>query len=337
MRANILVIENSVFEAKQLKALLGTFGHGAVVAETGREGMHLAVEKKPDLIFVDLSLRDVSAIEICRWAKLNPETREIPIIVLGGRTEIQARISCMEEGASDIVSKPVDDLEIKARVAAVLREKSLRGALCEKEQEYEALLSNIQSGAIYDPVTGLLSKDHYERVLSKAFDEVGQSKQPLACLMIEVDQFKKVRSSSTQEVTEEVLRTIARVIQKQIRGADTAARYSEDCFAVLLKKQGSGEAEKIAARIIENINASSFGKSTKKSQGLSVNIGIASVPDPEIHQVSQVLECVHFALDKSKKANGSVQSAEMRELMAKADSRKDKKTVSLVTPIKTAK
>ncbi|MFQ5596776.1 MAG: diguanylate cyclase domain-containing protein [Nitrospiria bacterium] len=337
MQAEILIIENSVFEAKRLRTLLEGMGHLSVTAETGREGMKLASERNPDLIFVDLTLKDVSAIEICRWSKLNGETKDIPIIILGDRTEIQARINCMEEGAADIIIKPVDELEVKARVDAVLREKSLRIALDQKEKEYNELLFNMQSGTISDPVTGLLSKDHFQRILAQAFETRGRHGQALSCLMIEIDRFKKVRASSKQEATEEVLRTIARVVQKQIRRGDTAVRYSDDRFALLLRKQDSGEAEKVAMRIIENIHAASCGKNSNKAPSVSVNIGIVSIPDPEIKQVKQVLQCVDYALDKAKKMGGdSVQSATMQECNSDEGSNKNGRTISpQSTPKKT--
>src|SRR3989338_1535229 len=146
--AKILIIDDSPFESKQLKALLENIGHEALLAETGAQGMKLIKMALPDLILLDLVLPDISGREICRWTKINADTQAIPIIMITARAEVKDRIAGLEEGANDYVTKPFDDMELKARIAAVLREKRLQDALKSKNHEYEDLLRKFEKMAI---------------------------------------------------------------------------------------------------------------------------------------------------------------------------------------------
>ena len=82
----------------------------------------LAVEeRKPDIVLLDWMLPYVSGIEICRRIRRNPDTRDLPIILLTARGEEDDRIRGLEAGADDYVVKPFSPSELVARVRAVLR------------------------------------------------------------------------------------------------------------------------------------------------------------------------------------------------------------------------
>lgn len=312
--AKILIIDDSPFESKQLKALLENIGHEALLAETGAQGMKLIKMALPDLILLDLVLPDISGREICRWTKINADTQAIPIIMITARAEVKDRIAGLEEGANDYVTKPFDDMELKARIAAVLREKRLQDALKSKNHEYEDLLRKFEKMAITDPVTGLYNRRHFEEVLIREYERFQRYNVPFSCLMIDVDYFKTINDTYGHDVGDIVLKEIAQIIQHSIRGVDTAARYGGDEFVLLLPQQKQEGAEKAALRILENARTHTFEEFKKKEGRVTLSVGLFSASDPDLKKIEQVFQTADYALYKAKKGGrNQAQTATVKE------------------------
>jgi diguanylate cyclase (GGDEF)-like protein len=277
------------------------------------QGMKLIKLERPDLILLDLVLPDISGREVCRWAKLNVETQSIPIIILTARTDVKERVAGLEDGANDYVTKPCDDSELKARIDAVLREKTLRDQLEKKNTEYEELMRKFERMAITDPVTGLFNRRRFEEMLAQEFERYRRYGTPFTCLMIDVDHFKRINDTYGHDVGDLVLKETAQTIQAQIRGVDMVSRYGGDEFAVLLSQQKGEEAVKAAGRILRHVRQLRF-KEMKKGEKITLSIGIAALPDPDLKEMDQIMQCADYALYKAKK-NGRdcAESATVRE------------------------
>jgi two-component system, OmpR family, phosphate regulon response regulator PhoB len=100
----------------------------------GDEALIMAEESPPDLVILDWMLEGLSGIEVCRRLRRNPETQNVPIIMLTARGEETDRIRGFETGADDYVTKPFSPRELIARVQAVLRR--VRPALAGEQLSY---------------------------------------------------------------------------------------------------------------------------------------------------------------------------------------------------------
>lgn len=119
--ARILVIEDEKDLLQVLEYNLGQAGHEAIVTDSGKTGLRLASDEKPDLVLLDLMLPDVSGTEVCKTLKSQPETRGIPIVMLTARGEEIDRVLGFELGAEDYVVKPFSVRELMLRIQALLR------------------------------------------------------------------------------------------------------------------------------------------------------------------------------------------------------------------------
>ena len=117
----VLVVEDEGAQREVLKYNLESEGFSVVMAENGDEAMLLVAEEQPDLIVLDWMLPNVSGIEICRRVKADPQTRQIPIIMLSARSEEVDRVRGLETGADDYVVKPYSVVELMARLRTQLR------------------------------------------------------------------------------------------------------------------------------------------------------------------------------------------------------------------------
>jgi len=118
---NILIVEDEAALVELLTYNLEKAGFRTAVARDGEEALLAVAEAKPDLVLLDWMLPYVSGIEICRRIRRNPDSRDLPVIILTARGEQDDRVRGLESGADDYVVKPFSTSELIARVRAVIR------------------------------------------------------------------------------------------------------------------------------------------------------------------------------------------------------------------------
>lgn len=107
MPKDVLLVEDSLTQAAQIKATLEGLGFLVRVAYDGPEGLREVMEKHPDLIVLDVKLPGMDGFQICRRLKRSADTKKIPIIMLTERDEAEATRSGLQAGADDYIPKDV--------------------------------------------------------------------------------------------------------------------------------------------------------------------------------------------------------------------------------------
>jgi DNA-binding response OmpR family regulator len=121
----VLVVEDEQDIAGLIKHTLERSGDASVeIVGRGDEAIRSIAGRAPDLVILDLNLPVLSGDEVCRILRQRPETNQIPIIMLTARTAESDRVSGLDLGADDYVTKPFSLRELGARVRAVLRRRS---------------------------------------------------------------------------------------------------------------------------------------------------------------------------------------------------------------------
>jgi DNA-binding response OmpR family regulator len=119
---NVLIVEDEQDIAGLMKHALERGGDiQADIVGTGTAALKAVTEAPPDLILLDLNLPLLDGVEVCRILRSRPHTATIPIIIVTARTSESDRVSGLDLGADDYVSKPFSLRELAARVRAVLR------------------------------------------------------------------------------------------------------------------------------------------------------------------------------------------------------------------------
>lgn len=121
----ILVIEDNKDYQFLIQTALGN-QYKVLCTESGRQGVELAREHKPDLILLDISLGEVDGFEVCHLLKNQKETVSTPIIFLSSRNDAHSKVMGFDLGADDYISKPFEAEELKARVRLRIRQNASR-------------------------------------------------------------------------------------------------------------------------------------------------------------------------------------------------------------------
>jgi putative two-component system response regulator len=122
--ARILVADNDAASAKVLTQLLTTEGYQVRVVETIDEALSVCASDPPDLVVIDLVEPQGHGFEVCRSLKGCPATRLIPTVMVTSPSDRRDRLTSIEAGCDDFITKPFEEAELRARIRSLLRLKS---------------------------------------------------------------------------------------------------------------------------------------------------------------------------------------------------------------------
>lgn len=121
MPGTILIVDDLATNRIALKSRLAAACYDTVQARDGTTGLRLAREEAPELILLDLALPDMPGTELCAKLKADPETRDIPVLMLTAEHDRAAPALALRAGADDFVTRPIDDAMLLARIRSLLR------------------------------------------------------------------------------------------------------------------------------------------------------------------------------------------------------------------------
>lgn len=152
---HILVVDDVAENREVLERRLVREGHRVSCAVDGRDALERVQSAVFDLILLDILMPTLDGVSVLRQLKAQPETRDIPVIMISSLDDVASVVRCIEAGAEDHLPKPFDAVLLRARITASLEKKRLR----DREREYVAEVKGIAAAAVavergaYDPAS----------------------------------------------------------------------------------------------------------------------------------------------------------------------------------------
>jgi len=131
---SVLVVDDEPSGAAVIQALLHREGYKLTYVSRGEDALEQMAAIAPDLILLDVMMPDMDGIEVCRRLKTDPQWQHLPIIMVTALNSKEDLARALETGADDFITKPVNGVELRARVRSMLRIK----------QQYDALKATLQ-------------------------------------------------------------------------------------------------------------------------------------------------------------------------------------------------
>ena len=138
----ILAIEDEKDVRRLIRRSLEALGHEVIEAVDAKEGQQLLVQKRPDLVLLDLGLPDQDGQAVIRAIR---EWNEVPIIVLSARDQEMEKVEALENGADDYLTKPFSAMELSARIGVALRHAARRAGVTQQVLQAEDLTLDLES------------------------------------------------------------------------------------------------------------------------------------------------------------------------------------------------
>jgi two-component system phosphate regulon response regulator PhoB len=143
MVANILIVDDEPAIRQMLGFALANEGYNFTEASNSEQAQQLINEQEIDLVLLDWMLPGLSGVDLARKLKREPETSNLPIIMLTAKSEERDKIRGLDSGADDYLSKPFSTQELLARIRAVLRRSDDKPA--EQILEFDGLKLDIET------------------------------------------------------------------------------------------------------------------------------------------------------------------------------------------------
>jgi diguanylate cyclase (GGDEF)-like protein len=255
-------------------------------ADLPGDGIRLALERRPDVILLDINMPDMDGFKVCRLLKENAATRDIPVLFLTVDTNIIHLERAFDCGANDYIRKPVNPIELRARVRVALRDKQLVDLL--KEQ------------ARIDALTGLMNRAALDDALYAAASAWERTSQPAAFLMLDIDRFKEINDSFGHGVGDAVLRAVGSTIVTCCRPYDTAGRFGGDEFGVIFGQVEGPDAHCAATRLLRELRRVEVSAAGAPI-GFTASAGLASTSEfDRVFAPEELVKAADAALYRAK-------------------------------------
>ena len=270
-KIKILVVDDEKSVREIVADLLELEDYDVQTADSGDGALQMLAGEFFDVLITDLMMDGIDGITLTKMVR--NRGLDIPIVVMTGFGTIETAVESMKAGAWEFITKPFHNEQIIMTVEKVLETQRLRERA--SQREHFENLSRI------DAMTGI---SNYRAIMETLANELLRSERyshPLSLLMLDIDDFKDCNDTYGHLTGDQILKDVAAVIEKNIRGYDFAARYGGEEFLVVLPETPAAEAFNVAERVRCAIYGHAFNgeNSTLLGNPLSVTIGIASFPE----------------------------------------------------------
>jgi two-component system, cell cycle response regulator len=137
-KPRILIVDDDPLNIKLLKAKLPAGQFETLSALNGKQAIQKVLHDTPDLILLDIMMPEMDGFAVSRWIKENSDTKEIPIILITALEGMDDKIRGLEAGADEFLNKPVNTIELLARINSLLRLKQYRERLFLRRQSEQS-------------------------------------------------------------------------------------------------------------------------------------------------------------------------------------------------------
>lgn len=267
---DILLVEGDPASENRLRSIIELAGMSCRIARSGPEAIEALRETVPDAVLVDLLLPDCPGGLLARIIRLKPEWISLPILFLASAGETALARSALSQDGDGVLDESSRDEDIAEHI---------RRAACRSRE--------VSSAMAKDGLTGLLRHTHAADAVRRAFSEARRSGSPCSVAMIDVDRFKSVNDRFGHAIGDHVLRGLASIISRSLRGADLAGRFGGEEFLILLPDCSADDALAKADSLRQAFRSLSFSAGVASSDGFSSHEDMLLAADEALYRAKR--------------------------------------------------
>jgi len=265
--SRILVVDDIPANVEILSIHLNDEGYQVVEALSGKQALSILQlsnedgEEEIDLILLDVMMPIMSGLEVLAQIKKDPQTQNIPVILVTANADEHNVAEGLDMGAFDYIIKPYSLLVLLARVRTALREKERQDLL--------------EKWATTDPLTEHFNRRHFFEMAHRELDRSNRLHSPLSFIMLDIDNFKKVNDQYGHLVGDMVLVRLAKILRQQLRSVDLCCRYGGEEFVLCLPDTHLEGAKDVAERIRLAIQQETIRSNDDLPLSITISLGVA--------------------------------------------------------------
>lgn len=307
MDNRVLIVDDQPADLSLLGKHLELAGYEVLTASNGLEALKILHAEGPQLIITDWMMPQMDGIEFCQAVRSSELVGIVYIIILTAHSDKERLVEAFRAGADDFLSKPFHREELSARLKAGKRIVRLESELAVERRvlhktnaELAILNGQLDRLATTDELTGLSNRRTAVQRLDELWEAAARYQQPLACILLDIDHFKRFNDTHGHDVGDAVLRHVASVLRRNTRGSDLICRIGGEEFLVLCPSTTAAEASVGAERLRRTVESSALN-----CNGIELSVTLSagvSERDTTMIDSDQLLKSADNALYAAKQA-----------------------------------
>jgi len=292
MAETILVAEDDEGTAELIKTVLENKDFTLLWARDGEQALQMVRNVKPDLVLLDVIMPKLNGYEVLKGFKENPALRNLPVIFVTVRGETTSKVVGLRMGGYDYITKPFDLEELLARVETVLRIKTEQERLRRSNRRLSEL-------SMTDPLTGLYNRRFLQERLQEEVVRARRYQYPLACILLDIDDFKDVNDAYGHIQGDACLQEIALLLKNANRVVDLVVRYGGEEFLIILPQTDLGGAEVVGERLRQRVEQARL-LVKDRNRKITVSLGAAAFGNKNTEEPEELVRRADQALLRAK-------------------------------------
>ncbi len=264
-------------------------------AADGIDGFKILLNKSVDLVLCDVVMPGIDGFKFLSMKTARGEFDDVPVIMLTGEDDVKLKIKALEQGASDYITKPFNPGELVARVRVHHDIKRLQEELRISNRRLEELSNT-------DDLTKLYNRRYFMELMELEFQRSQRYESSLSFVMIDIDNFKNFNDTYGHLLGDRILYEVAQLLRETLRVHDIVGRYGGEEFGMLMPETDGSGALVVAERYRKSVEEFVLFEGDKELR-ITISLGVAGYPHPEIKTVDDLIRLADNALYKAK-ANG---------------------------------
>jgi len=244
MNNKILMVDDNKLNIRLLQEILQEEQFNVYTLDEGTNVLETSRSIKPDAILLDIMMPGIDGFEVCRLLKTDFDTKDIPVIMVTAKTEAEDMKRAFNLGAFDYIKKPINEIEVLARLKSALRYK--------EQQE------KLKDMAMKDGLTDLYNHTLLIELLEKEYEKAKRKNCSIAYLMMDIDHFKSINDTYGHLAGDEVLRLLAGILKNNARQSDIVGRYGGEEFGIVLPDISVDDAVMVSERIRSSVEENKY-------------------------------------------------------------------------------
>jgi two-component system cell cycle response regulator len=226
-----------------------------------------------DLLIISLSLAAGDGLRLCSQIRTLDRLRQTPVLLITDADETPRLMRALDLGVNDYIIRPVDIMELRARVRTQLRRKLYAERL-------RHMVSSAVELAMTDPLTGLYNRRYLDAHLKSLVERAGADRRSVCLLLFDIDHFKGINDTYGHDAGDDVLRDFCNRLRRGVRGIDLVARYGGEEFVLVMPETDATFAAAVAERLRSDVEKVDFTTRSGLSFPVTVSIGLAEWQGP---------------------------------------------------------
>lgn len=300
----VLVVDDDPTTAYSVGEAVRRFGYAVDVCLDATSAWEVLENQAVPIVLTDWSMPGEDGVSLCRRIRSNQLAFYTYVIFLTSRSQHEDLVHALSAGADDLIAKPFDPEELRARLMVAERIVNLESRLRQAAEELRLRNEDLDQKSKIDSLMGIGNRSAFEARVREAHSRAAAGRHSYGLIMCDVDHFKGYNDTFGHQGGDQILRRVADAVQLGIRSTDSAYRYGGEEIAIVLPEFDLSGAKRVAERVRRQVESVEFVLDNADMPfRVTVSCGVAAYPDGALLREghAQVIERADQVLYQAKR------------------------------------